>query len=80
MPLDEDGNLAIPFKELCEAWERLRKAAEAKFGWELGRLEPDDVTILRHQKGRIEYNLLAEADEEDEYTEEGEDAPVVVEL
>lgn len=80
MPLDEDGNLAIPFKELCEAWERLRKASEAKFGWELGRLEPDDVTILRHQKGRIEYNLLAEADEEDEYREEGEDAPVVVEL
>jgi A1 cistron-splicing factor AAR2 len=77
---DEDNNLSIQFKKLCEAWERLRIASENRFGWLFGRLEPDDVTLLRQQKGRIEYNLLAEADEDDEYREEGDDAPVVVEL
>lgn len=80
MPIDEDSNLSIPFRELCEAWEKLRIAAETKYRWQLGRLEPDDVTMLRQQKGRIEYNLLAEADDDDDYREEDEDAPVVVEL
>lgn len=78
--IDEDTSLSVTFKKLCEAWERLRAAAETRFGWHLGRLEPDDVTLLRRQKGRLEYNLLAEADDDDEYREEGDDAPVVVEL
>lgn len=78
--IDEDETLSIPFKQLCGAWEKLRRAAETRFGWQLGRLEPDDVTLLRRQKGRLEYNLLAEADDDDEYREEGDEAPVVVEL
>lgn len=77
---DENNESSGKFKQLCEAWEKLKQIAESRFGWQLGRLEPDDVTFLRQQRGRIEYNLLAEADEEDEYREEGEDAPVVVEL
>jgi A1 cistron-splicing factor AAR2 len=72
--------LTESFKTLHKAWEDLRKVAEAKFGWLLGRLEPDDITVLRLHKGRLEYNLLSEPDEEDEYREEGEDAPVVVEM
>lgn len=77
---DVQQSLAISFKQLCQAWDQLRVAAESRFGWQLGRLEPDDVTMLRRQKGRLEYNLLAQADDEDEYIEEGDDAPVVVEL
>ena len=78
-PFTPDAEL---FGHLERAWESLRTIAETKFGWTLGGLAQDGWTDLRRSTGgktRIEYNLLAQGDEEDEYTEEGEDAPVIVE-
>lgn len=70
------------FSHLERAWESVRATAQSKFGWTLGGLTQDGWDDLRRStegKTRIEYNLLVQGDEEDEYTEEGEDAPVVVE-
>ena len=70
------------FGHLERVWESVRAIAQSKFGWILGGLAQDGWDDLRRStegKTRIEYNLLAQGDEEDEYTEEGEDAPVIVE-
>lgn len=63
---------------LSQAWSELRRVVRDRFGWLLGGLEAEDPTMRKG--GKQVYNLLAQPDEEDEYTEEGEDAPVVVEM
>lgn len=67
-----------PFLRIKENWTSLATLVFKKFAWNLGGLEPEE--FAKGIKGRLHYNLLAQPDEEDEYTEEGEDAPVVLEM
>lgn len=71
-------NNASAFEPVRTAWSSLAAFTSDKFGWRLGGLEPHDPAMAI--PGRKLYNLLAPSDEEDEYAEEGEDAPVVVQL
>ena len=66
------------FAQVKEAWTKLAMLVSKKFGWHIGGL--DSNSVVKPQRGRLHYNLLAPPDDEDEYTEDGEDAPVVVDL
>ena len=69
------------------AWVQLAQRSKAKFGWDIGSLDsdqhgyaPEQVRAEAKGSGKTEYNLLSVPDDDDEYAEEGEDAPVVVEM
>ena len=69
------------------AWVQLAHRSKAKFGWDIGSLDsdqhgyaPEQVRAEAKGSGKTEYNLLSVPDDDDEYAEEGEDAPVVVEM
>jgi A1 cistron-splicing factor AAR2 len=75
----ESASDKTSFAQAREAWYNLRQAVDTRFGWKLGGLESDEAASAQ-KGGKLHYNLLSQPDEEDEYVEEGEDAPVVVEL
>lgn len=68
---------------LVSQWERLSSLTKTKFGWNLKQISG----YAQVQPGTTHYNLASESsassrtmDDEDLLAEEGEDAPVVVEL
>jgi A1 cistron-splicing factor AAR2 len=65
------------WRELAQAWGSLSALAKDRFEWQLAGL---DTVVAKWIRGtrRVEYNLLREGSEDDEYTEEGEYAPLVV--
>ena len=66
----QGGGAAEVWKRVCGAWEAVAEVGMEKFGWELGMVRRRHPVVLEKEDDEVDFEDL----------EEGEDAPVIVEM